>query len=89
MSMKPADCPWSACATNVSFSAARSGLAPYTPEAGVSVVRVSLGAQYQFSGQWFAGLRIAAAQLQGDATDSPIVQDKNQNLYALFVGYRF
>lgn len=69
--------------------AARSDLAPYAPEAGVSVVRVSLGAQYQFSGQWFAGLRVSAAQLQGDATDSPIVQDKNQNLYALFVGYRF
>ncbi|GFE86596.1 hypothetical protein GCM10011488_15500 [Steroidobacter agaridevorans] len=69
--------------------AARSDLAPYAPEAGVSVVRVSLGAQYQFSGQWFAGLRVTAAQLKGDATDSPIVQDKNQNLYALFVGYRF
>lgn len=69
--------------------ATRSGLAQYTPEAAVSAVRLSLGAQYQFSGSWFAGARIMAAQLQDDATDSPIVQDENQNLYALYVGYRF
>lgn len=69
--------------------AARSGLAQYTPEAGVSAVRVSFGAQYLFMPQWFLGARITAAQLQGDAADSPIVMDKNQNLYALFVGYRF
>lgn len=68
---------------------ARSGLAPYTPEAAVSVLRVSLGASYQFSKNWFAGARISAAQLQDDATDSPIVKEKNQNLYTLFAGYRF
>ncbi|TEI26251.1 hypothetical protein IPC1308_18395 [Pseudomonas aeruginosa] len=27
--------------------------------------------------------------LQGDAADSPIVQDKNQNSYAVFLMYRF
>jgi MipA family protein len=69
--------------------AARSGLASYTHEAGVSVVRLSVGAQYQFSAPWFAGARITAAQLQDDATASPIVQEKNQNLYALYFGYRF
>jgi MipA family protein len=68
---------------------ARSSLAAYTPEAGVSSVRISLGAQYLMTSHWFVGARITAAQLQGDAADSPIVQEKNQNLYALFVGYRF
>jgi outer membrane protein len=69
--------------------AARSGLAAYTPEASVSVVRLSFGAQYQFTGPWFAGARITAAQLQDDATASSIVKDKNQSLYALYFGYRF
>lgn len=69
--------------------AGRSGLAVYMPEAAVSVVRLSVGAQYQFWDGWFAGARITAAQLQDDATASSIVKDKNQNLYALYVGYRF
>jgi outer membrane scaffolding protein for murein synthesis (MipA/OmpV family) len=34
-------------------------------------------------------VRATAAQLRGDAADSPIVVEKNQNLYALFFGYRF
>lgn len=69
--------------------AARSGRATYTPEAGVSVIRLSFGAQYAFTRHWFAGARITAAQLQGDATDSPIVMEENQNVYGVFVGYRF
>lgn len=69
--------------------AARSVFVPYTPAAGVSVVRVSLGAQYLFTRHWFLGVRATAAQLQGDAADSPIVVDENQNLYAMFFGYRF
>jgi outer membrane protein len=72
-----------------SEQAARSAYVPYTPAAGVSAVRVSFGAQYLFASHWFLGARITAAQLQGDAAESPIVVDKNQNLYALFVGYRF
>lgn len=69
--------------------AARSGLAVYMPEASVSIVRLSFGAQYQFWGAWFGGARITAAQLQDDATASSIVKDKSQNLYALYFGYRF
>lgn len=69
--------------------AARSGRTPYTPESGVSTVRLSVGAQYALTQHWILGARISAAQLQGDAGDSPIVMEKNQNLYALFVAYRF
>ncbi len=69
--------------------AARSAFAPYTPGGGVSVVRLSFGAQYLLTTHWFVGARATAARLQGDAADSAIVVDKNQNLYALFVGYRF
>lgn len=69
--------------------AASSGLTVYMPESSVSVVRLSFAAQYRFWNQWFAAARITAAQLQDDATASAIVKDKNQNLYALYFGYRF
>jgi outer membrane protein len=69
--------------------AMHSAFLPYTPEAGVSVVRVSAAAQYFFASRWFLGARATAAQLQGDAADSPLILDKNQNVYALFCGYRF
>ena len=69
--------------------AARSAFSQYTPASGVSTVRLSFGAQYLLGSNWFLGARVTAAQLQGDAADSPIVVEKNQNLYALFFGYRF
>jgi outer membrane protein len=69
--------------------AARSGFAPYLPGGGVNVVRLSFGAQYLLTPHWFLGAHVTAAQLQGDAADSAIVAEKNQNLYAMFFGYRF
>jgi hypothetical protein len=72
-----------------SAQATRSVLAPYTPASGVSFVNVSVGATYLLSSRWFLGAHATAARLQGDAADSPIIADKNQNLYALFFGYRF
>jgi outer membrane protein len=69
--------------------AARSRFARYDAGGGASLLRFSLGAQYALTRQWSLGSRITAARLQGDAADSPIVEDKNQNTYALFVTYRF
>ena len=69
--------------------AARSAFTAYTPEAGVSSIQFSVGATYLLSSRWFLGARATVAQLQGDAADSPITADENQNLYALFFGYRF
>jgi outer membrane protein len=69
--------------------AARSGLALYTPDAGASEVRFSLGARYQLGEHWMLGARATAAQLQGDAKDSPIVGDKQQNTYGVFAAYQF
>jgi len=69
--------------------AARSNFAQYTAGSGVDAVRFSFGARYEITRQWGLGARITAARLQGDAADSPIVQDKNQNTYAMFVTYRF
>jgi outer membrane protein len=48
-----------------------------------------LGAQYALTEKWSLGSRISASRLLGDAADSPIVEDENQNTYALFMMYRF
>jgi len=69
--------------------AAGSSFAQYTPGGGANLVRFSLGAQYQLTPHWGLGARASAGRLEGDAADSPIVEDKNQNNYALFVSYRF
>lgn len=69
--------------------AARSAFAPYTAGSGVGLVRFSFGAQYELTRHWGLGARVTAARLQGDAADSPIVEDRNQNSYALFASYRF
>lgn len=67
----------------------RSAFAPYEVSSGISLVRFSFGAQYQLTRHWGLGANVTAARLQGDASDSPIVEDENQNSYALFFMYRF
>jgi outer membrane protein len=69
--------------------AANSGFGEYSPKSGVALVRLSFGANYRLTPHWNLGARVSAAQLNGDAGDSAIVEDKNQNTYALFVSYRF
>ncbi|HSX69455.1 MAG TPA: MipA/OmpV family protein [Pseudomonas sp.] len=69
--------------------AAHSAYAPYEVGSGVSLLRFSVGAQYQLADRWALGGNLTAARLQGDAADSPIVEDRNQNSYALFLMYRF
>lgn len=69
--------------------AASSSFTEYTAGGGANLVRFSVGAQYQLTQHWGLGARASAGRLEGDAADSPIVEDKNQNSYALFVSYRF
>lgn len=69
--------------------AARSSFSQYTAGSGASLVRFTVGAQYELTRNWGIGARATAAQLQGDAKDSPIVADKNQNNFAVFFRYRF
>ncbi len=66
-----------------------SQFARYEPGGGAALVRFSVGAQYAVTDKWSVGSRITAARLLGDAADSPIVEDKNQNSYAMFFMYRF
>ena len=69
--------------------ALRSGFAQYDAGSSATVMRFSLGAQYALTPKWSLGSRVTASRLLGDAADSPIVEDENQNTYALFVMYRF
>jgi outer membrane protein len=67
----------------------RSGRAQYTAGAGVSSIGFGVGANYRFDRHWSLGVRASTAQLQGDAKDSPITQDKTQNTIAVFAAYHF
>lgn len=68
---------------------ARSGLAQYHAGSGVSSVGFGVNARYRFDAHWGAGAFISSSRLQGDAGDSPITQDKTQNVFGLFASYRF
>jgi outer membrane protein len=71
------------------LQAQRSAYAEYTPKAGVATVGFSLGAGYELTSHWSLGARVAAERLQGDAARSPIVENKSQNVYALYAIYKF
>lgn len=72
-----------------SAQSARSGRAEYHPGAGLSAVRLAFGGDYRFTPQWGLGARVVFSKLRGDAADSPITQDTNQNTFSLFTTYRF
>jgi outer membrane protein len=71
------------------LQAQRSSYAQYTPKGGVALVGFSVGAGYELTSHWSVGAHVAAERLQGDAGRSPIVENKNQNVYAMFAFYRF
>jgi MipA family protein len=69
--------------------ALRSGFSQYDAGSNATLMRFSLGAQYALTPKWSLGSRITASRLLGDAADSPIVEEENQNTYSLFMMYRF
>ncbi|MGA0609241.1 MipA/OmpV family protein [Caldimonas sp. KR1-144] len=71
------------------LQSARSGMPVHSAGSGLTSVRFSATANYRFTPQWSAGLRLTAGRLQGDAKDSPIVEDETQNSVAAFVVYSF
>jgi outer membrane protein len=66
-----------------------AGVPQYTAGSGINTVRFSVGAEYNFTPQWSLGARVTAARLRGDAANSPITEDKSQNVYGVFASYRF
>jgi len=67
----------------------RSGRPQYRAGGGVSSVGFGASARYRFDEHWGLGAFVSTSQLQGDAKDSPITQDKTQNVIGVFATYHF
>ncbi|MDJ1009554.1 MAG: MipA/OmpV family protein [Paracoccaceae bacterium] len=68
---------------------AASGLAVYDPDGGITDLGVELGAIYPFTDRILGTAIIGYSELQGDAADSPIVDDTSQFFAIAGVAYRF
>jgi len=68
---------------------AASGLPQFEPGGGVDSIRFLLGANYRLTTDWNLGARTSLSRLRGDAVNSPIVEARNQNTYALYAAYHF
>ena len=66
-----------------------SGRPQYRAGGGVSSVGFGVNARYRFDEHWGLGAFASTSQLQGDAKDSPITQDKTQNVVGVFATYHF
>lgn len=66
-----------------------SGLSAYEARSGVGDARLFVNAVYALSPRWIITAGAAAAQLQGDAKDSPIVEDDSYFQFDTAVLYRF
>ena len=66
------------------------GGSAYNPDGGISDVRATIGAVVHMSKTWHLGLGARYQGLQGDAKDSPVVDergDSNQWIYGIGLGY--
>lgn len=68
---------------------ANSVLPVHDPGSGLYTLRFSLAGAYRPTAHWNFGGAATAAWLQGDASDSPITQKKNQMTYTFFANYLF
>lgn len=67
----------------------RSGLSQYEAQSGIGDARLFVNAVYVLSPRWILTTGAAAASLQGDAADSPIVEDDSYFQFDAAVLYRF
>lgn len=73
-------------------NSARSGLPVFQAGSGVKRFDLGLNATYNIDQRWMLIGRLGFSRLQGDAADSPIVQQRgkaNSTSIGLAVGYRF
>jgi outer membrane protein len=66
-----------------------SGYPQFAASGGITRVIFSTSAVHPLGNRWAAGITGWVAQLQGDAADSPITQDKSQHFIGAFASYRF
>ena len=67
----------------------RSGLPQYEAKSGIGDARLFVNAVYILNPRWILSTGAAAASLQGDAADSPIVEDDSYFTFDAAVLYRF
>lgn len=67
----------------------RSELSQYEAQNGIGDARLFVSAVYALSPRWIVAAGAAAAQLQGDAKDSPIVEDDSYFQFDAALMYRF
>lgn len=72
-----------------SIQSQRSGFSQYEARNGIGDARLFVNAVYALSPRWIVTAGGAAAQLQGDAKDSPIVEDDSYFQFDAAVLYRF
>jgi MipA family protein len=68
---------------------AASGFKLYSPKGGVKSAGLNLIADYKISPNWNANVTASFSQLQGDASKSPLVQNKAQSTIIAGVSYSF
>lgn len=68
---------------------ARSGLAAYSPSAGLRDVRVGVTLFYRLTPQWSLTGALTHSELVGDARNSPIVRETGTVSGVMAVGYSF
>ncbi|MBW1849964.1 MAG: MipA/OmpV family protein [Deltaproteobacteria bacterium] len=65
----------------------RSGLKEFDAESGIKDIGIKLTSGIRFRKNWRVGLSVQYKRLLGDASDSPIVDDKNQFVAGLGIVY--
>lgn len=68
---------------------ARSGLAAYSPSAGLKDVRVGITLFYRLTPEWSLTGALTHSELVGDARNSPIVRETGTVSGVMAVGYSF
>lgn len=68
---------------------ARSGLAQYSPSAGIRDVSVRLAVSYDINKRWSVVGAVGASRLLGDAADSPLVKRESQFQGVVGIAYTF
>jgi outer membrane protein len=72
-----------------SAQSASSGYATYQASAGINVLRIGAGADYELTRDWRLSAKFNVSKLQGDAASSPIAEKGSQISYGFFANYRF
>ena len=72
-----------------SAQSASSGYVTHSASAGVNALRFGAGATYEITREWSLGAKFSVSKLQGDAANSPTVENSTQTNYGIFTSYRF